>query len=93
MTIIMRIERLLPYPPKEVWAKLIKDAEATDRGAVLQLGTITRYQSPSLLECRSGEKLMRWELLPRGEMTLLVYTEQQQTGASARCCRNAAAVT
>jgi hypothetical protein len=75
MTDIMRIERLLLCPPKEVWAKLIKDAEATDHGAVLQLGTITRYQSPSLLECRSGEKLRRWQLLPRGEMTLLVFTE------------------
>jgi hypothetical protein len=75
MTGIMRIERLIPFPPAKVWAKLIKDAEATDRGAVLAAGTITRYPSPSLLECRSGERLMRWELLPRGvDMTLLVFT-------------------
>ena len=89
----MRIERLGPCAPREVWAKLIQDAEATERGAVLPAGTITRYQSPSLLECRSGERLLRWELVPHGEMTLLVYTEQQQTDASARCCDNAAAVT
>jgi hypothetical protein len=75
MTGIMRIERLVPCPPKKLWAKLIQDAEATDRGAVLSAGTITRYQSPSLLECRAGESLMRWELLPRGDdMTLLVFT-------------------
>ena len=93
MTAIMRIERLVPCAPREVWAKLIQEAEATVHGAVLPAGKIMRYQSPSLLECRSGGRLLRWELLPRGEMTLLVYTEQQQTGASARCCRNAAAVT
>jgi len=34
MTGIMRIERLVPYPPKKLWAKLIQNAEATDRGAV-----------------------------------------------------------
>ena len=72
---IMRIEHLVPYPPGKLWAKLIQHAEATDQGAVLQLGTITRYQSPSLLECRSGDSLMRWELVPRGDdMTLLVFT-------------------
>jgi hypothetical protein len=86
MTSIMRIERLVPYPPKKLWATLIQNAEATDRGAVLRLapscalaeatGRITRYESPSLLECRSGESLMRWELLPRGDdMTLLIFTE------------------
>ena len=72
---IMRIEHLVPCPPGKLWAKLIQHAEATDQGAVLQLGTITRYQSPSLLECRSGDSLMRWELVPRGDdMTLLVFT-------------------
>jgi len=35
MTGIMRIERLVPYPPNKLWAKLIQNAEATDRGAVL----------------------------------------------------------
>ena len=75
MASTMRIERLIPCSPKQVWAKLIQDAEATDRGAVLAAGTITRYQSPLLLECRSGERLVRWELVPRGEaMTLLVFT-------------------
>lgn len=75
MTCIMRIERLIPCPPGKLWAKLIQNAEATDQGVVLQLGRITRYQSPSLLECRSGDSLMRWELLPRGDdMTLLVFT-------------------
>ena len=75
MTGIMRIERLVPCPPMQLWAKLIQDAEATDDGAMLAAGRITHYQSPSVLECRSGERLMRWELLPRGEdMTLLVFT-------------------
>ncbi|TMH32532.1 MAG: hypothetical protein E6H63_02450 [Betaproteobacteria bacterium] len=85
MTGTMRIERLLPCAPQELWARLIENAEATDRGAVLRLaptcalkettGTITRYQSPTLLECRSGERLLRWELLPRADgMTLLVFT-------------------
>jgi hypothetical protein len=90
MASIMRIERLVACPPEKLWAKLIKDAEATERGALLPAGTITRYQAPSLLECRSGERLSRWELLPRGEMTLLVFTEQQQTDAGATHGDNAA---
>jgi len=84
----MRIERLLPCAPKELWAKLIRNAEATERGVMLPLtlaggglieaaGRVTRYRSPTLLECISGEKVLRWELAPRADgATLLVFTSQ-----------------
>ena len=55
----MRIERLVPCPPKELWWALIENAEATERGVMLRLalpggvsqvaGKITRYESPTLL--------------------------------------------
>jgi len=85
MTGNMRIERLVPYPPKRLWAKLIQNAEATDQGVVLHVAppgdaraldcTVVRYESPTLLECRWDGNVLRWELTPHGEgMTLLAFT-------------------
>ena len=81
----MRIERMVPCSPKELWARLIQNAEATDRGALLRLelacglpeiaAQITRYKSQQLLECCWGGKRLRWELAPHGDgMTLLAFT-------------------
>jgi hypothetical protein len=85
MTGIMHIERLVPYPPRKLWAKLIQNAEATDQGVVLHVAlpgdvaaldcTVARYESPRLLECRRDGNVLRWELAPYGEgMTLLAFT-------------------
>jgi len=77
----MRTERLVPCPPKDVWATLIQHAALTTRGAVLMLGgcdagfaaDITVYQSHKVLECVCGEDALRWELHARGKMTLVVF--------------------
>src|SRR5215475_10400563 len=76
---VMRIERLAPCPPKELWWALIENAEATERGVMLRLalpggvsqvaGKITRYESPTLLECCWDGNVLRWELEPRCEGT------------------------
>lgn len=81
----MRIERTIPCSPNELWARLIQNAEATDRGALLRLelpcglpeiaAPITRYKSRELLECGWGGKRLRWELTPLADgMTLLAFT-------------------
>ena len=81
----MRIERMIPCSPKELWARLIQNAEATDRGAVLPLelpcglpeiaAQITRYKSRKLLECCWDGKRLRWELAPHSDgTTLLAFT-------------------
>jgi len=77
----MRTERLVPCPPKDVWATLIQHAALTTRGAVLMLGgcdagfaaDITVYQSHKVLECVCGEDALRWELHARGKVTLVVF--------------------
>src|SRR5262245_62964123 len=82
---VMRIERLVPCPPKELWWALIENAEATERGVMLRLalpggvsqvaGKITRYESPTLLECCWDGNVLRWELEPRCEGTThVVFT-------------------
>ncbi len=87
---IMHIERLVPYPPRKLWAKLIQNAEATDEGVVLHVVlpgdvaavdcTVARYESPTLLECRRDGNVLRWQLAPHGDgMTLLAFTVESIT--------------
>jgi hypothetical protein len=83
----MRIERLIPCPPKDLWRALIHHTEVDERGAVLRLafpggvsaigGTITVYESHKVLQCVRGGDVLRWELSPRGDMTLLVFTHAE----------------
>src|SRR5262245_15494868 len=85
----MRIERLIPCPPKDLWRALIQHTELAACGAMLHLplpgslshtaGTITAYQSEKLLECAWGSDVLRWELQARDGGTLLVSTH-------AECC-------
>ena len=80
----MRIERLVPCPPNELWRALIQHAELGERGPSLRLALpgglsetvarVTVYQSPRLLECSWGGSVLRWELESRDGMTLLVFT-------------------
>jgi len=77
----MRVERLVPCPPKDVWRALIEHAELGARGAVLRLGpagngfvaNITVYRSKKILECVRGREVLRWELHPQREMTRVVF--------------------
>jgi len=96
---IMRIERMVSCSPKELWARLIQNAEATDRGALLRLelpcglseiaASITRYQSRELLECDWGGKRLRWELTPLADgMTLLAFTYAPDSERWLRCLDN-----
>ena len=86
----MRIERLIPCPPKDLWRALIQHTELAEGGAVLHLalpcglsqsaGKITVYESQRILECVLGADVLRWELHPRGERgeeTLLVFTHAE----------------
>ncbi len=82
----MRIERLVPCPPKELWRALIRHAELAERGAVIRLalpgglseaaGKITAYESEKVLECAWSGGVLRWELAARDGMTLLVFTHE-----------------
>jgi len=82
----MRIERLVPCPPQELWRALIQHTELAEGGAMLRLalpgrlsetaGRITVYESPRVLECASGTEVLRWELYPQGCMTRLVFTHE-----------------
>src|SRR5262245_6336022 len=93
---VMRIERLVSCPPKELWWALIENAEATERGVMLRLalpggvsqvaGKITRYESPTLLECCCDGNVLRWELEPRCEGTThVVFTHEPDTGHLLAC--------
>jgi hypothetical protein len=83
----MRIERLIPCPPKDLWGALIRHTELAEHGPVLHLalpcglskteGRITVYESQRVLECALGADVLRWELHPRGEHTLLVFTHAE----------------
>src|SRR5262245_2331332 len=83
----MRIERLIPCSPKELWRALIQHTELAERGALLCLplpggvsqtaATITAYDSERTLECAWGSDVLRWELHPRDGMTLLVFTHAE----------------
>jgi len=83
----MRIERLVPCAPIELWRALIQHTELAERGAMLRLALpgglsetaarITVYQSPRILECTWGGDVLRWELYPRGGGTLLVFTHAE----------------
>jgi len=83
----MHIERLIPCPPRDLWRSLIQDAELGEHGATLPLalpggvaasaGKIIAYQSETILECAWEGGVLRWELHPRGEQTLLVFTHTE----------------
>jgi hypothetical protein len=83
----MRIERWIPCPPKDLWHALIRHTELAEAGPVLHLalpcglsqseGRITVYESQRILECTLGADVLRWELHPRGEGTLLVFTHAE----------------
>ncbi len=86
----MRLERLIPCPPKDLWHALIRHTELAEGGPVLHLalpcglsqseGRITVYESQRILECTLGADVLRWELHPRGaraEHTLLVFTHAE----------------
>src|SRR5262245_59834780 len=92
----MRIERLVPCPAKELWWALIENAEATERGVMLRLALpgevsqvavkITRYESPTLLECCCAGNVLRWKLEPRCEgATHLVFTHGPDNGNLLAC--------
>ena len=86
----MRIERLIPCAPRDLWSALIQHAELGEQGAILRLGLpcgifegagrITAYQSQQLLECAWGSDVLRWELQARDGMTLLVFTSAEHAG-------------
>jgi hypothetical protein len=83
----MRIERLVPCPPEDLWRALIQHAELGEQGAMLRLALpgglsetaarITVYESPRVLECAWGADVLRWELHARDCMTLLVFTHAE----------------
>jgi hypothetical protein len=83
----MRIERLIPCSPKDLWQALIQHTEIAERGALLHLplpggrspmaGNITAYESEKVLECRWGSDVLRWELHARDGGTLLVFTHAE----------------
>jgi len=92
----MRIERMVPCSSAELWARLIENAEATERGALLRLelpcglpeitAPITHYRSRELLECGWGGKRLRWELTPLADgMTLLAFTYAPDDERWLRC--------
>ncbi len=77
----LRVERLVPCPPGDLWDALIEHAELDEQGAVLHLGRrggfaakITVYESHKVLECTRGADALRWELCPSGKMTRVVLT-------------------
>ncbi len=77
----LRVERLVPCPPGDLWDALIDHAELDEQGAVLHLGRrggfaakITVYESHKVLECARGADALRWELCPSGKMTRVVLT-------------------
>jgi hypothetical protein len=98
----MRIERLIPCAPKDLWRALIHHTELAECGAVLRLalpggvspigGTITVYESQRVLECVRGGDVLRWELYPRGEMTLLVFTHAEDASPWLACLDGIAAL-
>jgi hypothetical protein len=83
----MRIERLIPCKPKDLWRALIQHTELAERGALVRLalpegisptaGKITVYESEKILECAWGADVLRWELHARGCETLLVFTHAE----------------
>jgi hypothetical protein len=83
----MRIERLIPCPPQDLWRALIEHTELGEHGPLLRLdlpagvpstpGRITAYESGKVLECVWGSDVLRWELHPRQESTLLVFTHAE----------------
>jgi hypothetical protein len=100
----MRIERLIPCPPKDLWRALIQHTELGERGAFVRLslsdglsqtpGRITVYESEKLLECAWGSDVLRWELHARGCETLLVFTHAECAAQWLACLdRIAAAAT
>jgi len=87
----MRIERLIPCSPTDLWRALIQHTELAEcGGAALHLalpggasataGRITRYESGKLLECVLGSDVLRWDLYACGcgEMTWLVFTHAEE---------------
>lgn len=80
----MRVERLVPCPPKHFWWALVKNAELAQHAVILRLtlpdgigvatAAVTRYESKTLLACWSDGDLLRWELQPRGEFTHVTFT-------------------
>lgn len=97
----MRIERLIPCSPKDLWKALIRHTELTERGALLRLplgpgvshapGTITAYESERLLECAWGSDVLRWELQARAGGTLLVFTHAECAAQWLACLDHLAA--
>ena len=91
----MRIERLVPCTPKELWRALIQHTELGECGPTLRLalpggashtaGTITVYESERVLECIAGADILRWELQRRGEATLLVFTHAEDAAHWLAC--------
>jgi uncharacterized protein YndB with AHSA1/START domain len=94
----MRIERLVPCPPEELWRALIQNAELGREGAMLRLalpggpsetaGKITVYESPRVLECVWGADVVRWELHAQGCMTRLVFTHAECCAQWLACIEN-----
>ena len=97
----MRIERLIPCPPADLWRALIQHTELAECGAGLRLalpcgasataGRITRYESQKLLECVLGSDVLRWELYACGEMTRLVFTHAEDAAPWLACLESIAA--
>ncbi|HEX6154784.1 MAG TPA: hypothetical protein VFZ54_02095 [Burkholderiales bacterium] len=91
----MRIERLIPCQPRELWRALIQHAELADGGPVLRLalpggvsanaGKITLYKSERVLECCWGIDVLRWELHERESETLLVFTHAENAAPWLAC--------
>jgi hypothetical protein len=98
----MRIERLIPCSPKDLWCALIQHTELAERGAMLHLalpgglsataGRITAYESQKLLECALGGDVLRWELHAQGCQTLLVFTHAEDVAPWLACLDRIAAL-
>jgi len=98
----MRIERLIPCSPKELWHALIQHTELTECYATMRLalpsalaetvGRITVYESHKVLECVWGGNVLRWELQGRGCSTLLVFTHAENAAPWLACLDSIAAL-
>ncbi|MBX3188795.1 MAG: hypothetical protein KF819_17385 [Labilithrix sp.] len=89
----VRIERVLPGPIDEVWEHLTDPAKiagwlGNDAG---DLGEVSRCEPPNVVAYRWGEGEVSFELVPRGENVVLVFTHRRHARVLACASRRMAA--
>ena len=80
----MRIERLVPCPPEDLWRALIQNTELGKHGAMLPRASRRAFETAGTIglriaagaRVRLGADVLRWELQPQGCMTRLVFTAE-----------------